>query len=144
MNYTNFQKYAYSLVVALMLVAVAGMTSNAQAQFQDRDWNRERGDDRQRRDNYPNGGYDNNDRYGNNNGYGNNGRNGRNSEYYYKEEQKGSRDGMRHGKEDAEKHRIPDPNNTKQYRNGSDPYRVGFRQAYAQSYRQFSPYRRRW
>ena len=138
MNYTKLQKYAYSLVVALMLVAVAGLTSNAQAQFQDRDWNRDHRDDRQRRDNYPNGGYDNNDRYGNN------GRNGRNSEYYYKEEQKGARDGMRHGREDAEKHRIPDPNNTKQYRNGSDPYRTGFRQAYVQSYRQFSPYRRRW
>ena len=137
MNYTKLQNHAYSLALGLMLFAVAGITSNAQAQYRDRDWNRDRWEDRQRRDNYPNGGYDNN-------GSGNNDRYGRNSDRYYKEEQKGFRDGARRGKEDAESNRIPDPNNSSHYRKGSDPYRAGFRQAYAQTYRQYSPYRRRW
>lgn len=76
-------------------------------------------------------------------GYGDNDRYGRDSKAY-KEEDKGYRDGLRRGKEDAESNRLPDPNNSSHYRKGSDPYRAGFRRGYAVNYPQYAVHRRRW
>ncbi len=136
MNNKNFKKYFYALAFALTLMTAFGIASPTQAQ--NRDWNRDRWEDRNRdnRGYYPNGGYDDY-RYGNNNRYG------RNSEYY-KQQEKGYRDGLRRGKEDAQSNRIPDPNNSSHYRKGTEPYREGFRQGFRESYRQYSQYRRRW
>lgn len=52
MNHKGFQKYSYSLVMALMLIAISGLVGNVRAQ----DWNRHRWEDQQRHDVYSNGG----------------------------------------------------------------------------------------
>jgi len=57
------------------------------------------------------------------------------------EEQKGYRDGLDRGQEDARSGRSPNPNNSSHYRSGNSLYRDGFRQGYAVGYRQFGGYR---
>ena len=47
--------------------------------------------------------------------------------YDYREEEKGYRDGLRRGREDAETRRVPDPANSSHYRKGTNAYREGFR-----------------
>ncbi len=69
---------------------------------------------------------------------------GRNSNWYREQEQKGFRDGLRRGQEDAETRRIPDPNNSSHYRKGNEAYRDGFRDGYRQGYRQYNRDRRRY
>lgn len=58
------------------------------------------------------------------------------------EEEKGYRDGLDRGQEDARTHRSFDPNNSSHYRNGNNEYREGFRRGYSVGYRQNSSYRR--
>jgi hypothetical protein len=73
--------------------------------------------------------------YGGGYGYG-----GGNNSY---EEQKGYRDGLDRGQEDARSGRSPNPNNSSHYRSGNSLYRDGFRQGYGVGYRQFGGYRGR-
>ena len=77
--------------------------------------------------NYGNYGY-------NNYGYGNYGNSS--------EEQRGYRDGLDRGREDAQTHRIADPNNSSHYRSGNSAYREGFYRGYFVSYRQYGGNRR--
>ena len=115
-------------MVAFVLVSGMAGISTAQAQGwgrwddrdryeRDRDWQRDRG------------GYDNYGRYGGN---------------YNRDVQKGYRDGLDRGQEDARDRRIPTPNNSSHYRNGNAAYREGFRRGYEEGYRQYSRGRRRW
>jgi hypothetical protein len=77
-------------------------------------------------------------------GFGSYGRGGYGGyDNYNREEEKGFRDGLRRGQEDARDRRIPDPNNSSHYRKGNDDYRRGFRQGYQSGYRQ-SAGRRIW
>src|SRR5215510_666177 len=77
--------------------------------------------------------YRNYDYYGYNNyGYGNYG--------YSSEEQRGYRDGLNRGREDAQTRRIADPNNSSHYRNGNAAYRAGFYRGYFVGYRQYGGY----
>ena len=97
------------------------------------DRNRNGVDDRYENNRY---GYDpyyrRNDGYYDNYGYGTN-----NSEY-----QKGYRDGLDRGRQDAQTNRAMDPNNSSHYRNGNSSYRAGFERGFYQSFRQYSG--RRW
>jgi len=78
---------------------------------------------------YPNSGY-----YGYNNyGYG--------AYSGSSEEQRGYRDGLDRGREDAQTHRIANPNNSSHYRSGNAAYRAGFYRGYFLGYRQYSGYR---
>ena len=89
----------------------------------DQDENNRRYDNR----GYGNGRYGNDGYYGNN-GYGNSG--------YNSEFQRGYRDGLVRGREDAQTNRVADPTNSSHFRNGSQTYREGFRQGFFESYRQ--------
>jgi len=80
--------------------------------------------------------YRNNGRYGRNDGYyGNDGQYG-NYGYNNGEVQRGFRDGLDRGQEDARDRDSFNPNNSQHYRNGSAAYREGFQRGYAQGYRQ--------
>ena len=57
------------------------------------------------------------------------------------EVQKGYRDGLDRGQEDARDRRNPTPNNSSHYRNGNAAYREGFRRGYEIGYRQYAGYR---
>lgn len=70
-------------------------------------------------------GYERNGRY-NNRGYGNDGYYGNNSVEY----QKGFRDGLQRGREDAQTNRIMNPNNSSHYRKGNAVYRQDFEQGF--------------
>jgi len=56
--------------------------------------------------------------------------------------QRGFRDGLDRGQEDARDRRSPNPNNSSHYRSGNGAYREGFRSGYAQGYRQYAGYGR--
>jgi len=58
------------------------------------------------------------------------------------EEQRGFRDGLDRGQEDARDRRSYNPNNSEHFRNGNGAYRAGFSRGYAQGYRQYGG--RRW
>ncbi len=145
MTYKKLPKYIYSLALALTLFTAFGIANTTHAQSRDRDQDRweDRREQRERqrhdRDYEPNGGYRDNGNYG---GYGNNG--GRYGGFYTRDEEKGFKDGLRRGQEDAQSRRIPDPSNSKHYRNGNSDYRNGFRQGYKRSYFQYAPARNRW
>src|SRR5215831_18673344 len=55
-------------------------------------------------------------------------------------EQKGYRDGLDRGREDARSHRRPDPNNSEHFRNGNGAYRAGFARGYRVGYGQYRGY----
>ena len=80
-------------------------------------------------------------RNGVNDRYENNGRSG-NYGYNSAEYQKGYRDGLQRGREDAQTNRAMTPNNSSHYRKGSAVYREGFERGFYESYRQYS--NRRW
>lgn len=150
-----------AFIFALLLGSGMMFETTAQAQYRDRDrnWQRDR-DDRRDRDGdwyrrrqnerarelarerwersrnrdayvyrgtrtYPYGSYGN---------YG-----GSASNY---EVQKGYRDGLDRGQEDARDRRSFNPNNSSHYRSGNAAYREGFRRGYDQGYRQYSGSRR--
>lgn len=110
-------------------------------------WQRERERERLRSRNvyvyprtYPNGGsyggtYGG---YGNYGGYRGGSYGGGNSY----EVEKGFRDGLDRGQEDARDRRSPNPNNSSHYRSGDGAYREGFRRGYEQGYRQYGGGRR--
>ena len=58
------------------------------------------------------------------------------------DEQRGYRDGLDRGQEDARDRRSPNPNNSSHYRDGNSAYRDGFRRGYAVGYRQYGGYGR--
>jgi hypothetical protein len=87
---------------------------------------------------YGNGGYGNRG-YGNG-GYGNSG--GYGGGYNNAEVQKGYRDGLDRGQEDARDRRSPTPNNSSHFRSGNAAYREGFRRGYEAGYRQYAGNRR--
>jgi hypothetical protein len=78
---------------------------------------------------YRNGGYGS---YGG--GYGGGYNNG--------EVQRGYRDGLDRGQEDARDRRSPNPNNSSHFRSGNSAYREGFVRGYQDGYRQFGGGRR--
>src|SRR5215831_15920875 len=53
-------------------------------------------------------------------------------------EQKGYRDGLNRGGEDARSGRYPTPNNSEHFRNGNAAYRQGFARGYQVGYRQYA------
>jgi hypothetical protein len=91
---------------------------------------------------YSNGGYSNGG-YGNggysNGGYGNGGysNGGYGGGYNNAEVQKGYRDGLDRGQEDARDRRSPNPNNSSHFRSGNSAYREGFVRGYQAGYRQY-------
>ena len=127
MNIQKFKKYALAFALAVGFVVVPGLSSLSAVQAQG-DWRyrQDRRDDRwdNRRDRW--------DR-----------RDGRYDSYGYnnRDEQKGFRDGLDRGREDARDRRSFNPNNSSHFRNGNGAYREGFRRGYAQGYRQ-NNYRR--
>jgi hypothetical protein len=126
MNLQKVKKYALTFALAVGFVVVPGLSSLSSVQAQD-DWRyrQNRRDDRwdRRNDRWDR----RDDRYGYNN----------------RDEQKGYRDGLDRGREDARDRRSFNPNNSSHFRNGNSAYREGFRRGYAQGYRQ-NGYSRRW
>jgi hypothetical protein len=102
----------------------------------DRNWDRGRGYVYTYPRTYPYGGY-----YGGPNGgyyggpYG--GYYGSGSGDFGYWQQKGYRDGLNRGQEDARSGRYPTPNNSEHFRNGNAAYRQGFAQGYQVGYRQY-------
>lgn len=163
MKFTGLKKIAGSL--ALGAVLATGLASAAQAQVwgrsddryerreQREEWKerqrreREEWKEQQRREREARryGGY-NNGRYGNYGGYGNYGNYGGygNSSAYRQEVEKGYRDGLDRGRQDAQTRRTPTPNNSSHYRNGNQAYREGFARGYEQAYRQYAYNGQRW
>jgi hypothetical protein len=167
MNWNRLKKAVAGTAVMFTLLLSIGVgletTAQAQDRGRDRNWQRDRDD---RRDNdwnrrqqsqrarewewrrqreqarnrtpyvyrsprsYPYGNYGGYGGYGGGNGY-NNG-----------EVQKGFRDGLDRGQEDARDRRSFNPNNSSHYRSGNGAYREGFRRGYDQGYRQSTGYRR--
>ncbi len=84
---------------------------------------------------YDNRGYGNQGNYGNRGNYGNGdyGYNNNNADF-----QKGYRDGLDRGREDAQTRRAMTPNNSSHYRSGSASYRAGFERGFNESYRRYS------
>src|SRR5438105_15165159 len=66
----------------------------------------------------------------------------RHERYDYRERDKGYRDGLDRGREDAHDRRSFDPNHSDHYRDGNRAYRDGFRKGYAQGFRQNNGNRR--
>lgn len=58
------------------------------------------------------------------------------------EVQRGYRDGLDRGQEDARDRRSPNPNNSSHFRSGNSAYRSGFVRGYQEGYRQYGGYRR--
>ncbi|MEP7341599.1 MAG: hypothetical protein ABI977_27960 [Acidobacteriota bacterium] len=129
MKIQNFKKCALAFALAVGFVIIPGLSDLSAVQAQG-DWRyrQDRRDDRwdNRRDRW--------DRRDNRNGsYG----------YNSRDEQKGFRDGLDRGQEDARDRRSFNPNNSSHFRKGNYSYREGFRRGYAQGYRQ-NNYFRRW
>ena len=59
--------------------------------------------------------------------------------YNSRESDKGFRDGLDRGRQDAKTNRVANPNNSEHFRNGNPEYRDGFRRGYFEAYRQYSP-----
>jgi hypothetical protein len=164
----NLKKAIVSLMLVSGVVLGVGAFSTANAQGWRRDRNRDgipdRYETRRGRPDFNRNGipdqYERNRRYGidrnrngvddryeyNRYGYGN-----RNYGYggYYgnggynsSEFQKGYRDGLDRGREDAQTHRAMNPNNSSHYRSGNQTYRAGFERGFYEAYRQYSG--RRW
>ena len=90
--------------------------------------------------NYPYGGYRNGGGYGGyGGGYGgySGGYGGYGGGYNNGEVQRGYRDGLDRGQEDARSGRSPNPNNSSHFRSGNSAYREGFVRGYQAGYRQF-------
>jgi len=85
---------------------------------------------------YGNGGYGN-DGYRNGGSYG-----GYGGGYNNGEVQRGYRDGLDRGQEDARDRRSPNPNNSSHFRSGNGAYREGFVRGYQVGYRQYGGGRR--
>src|SRR5262249_4097709 len=83
---------------------------------------------------YPYGGYYGGP-YGGYGGYGGYGNYGGGNFGYW--EQKGYRDGLDRGREDARSGRYPTPNNSEHFRNGNAAYRQGFARGYQIGFRQY-------
>jgi hypothetical protein len=160
MNWNQLKKGAggAALIFTILLTCGVSLETTAQAQDRhgDRNWRRDR-DDRRDRDwnrreqiqrarewewrrererarsrnsyvyrsprSYPYGGYGG-------------------ANVYNLEVQKGYRDGLDRGQEDARDRRSFNPNNSSHYRSGNSAYRDGFRRGYEQGYRQYASYRR--
>ncbi|MBS1787308.1 MAG: hypothetical protein JST85_06290 [Acidobacteria bacterium] len=87
------------------------------------------------------GRYDRNDRYRGDQGYYGNRGNYGNGDYRYNNNadfQRGYRDGLDRGREDAQSRRAMTPNNSIHYRNGSQAYRAGFERGFYESFRRYS------
>lgn len=153
----RLKKALAGLVMAASLVFCFGIitTPEAQAQRRDREWletmqrarareiarerARERARDRARqrdyrygtRRNYP---------YNGNYGYGSYGRYGG---YNNSELERGFRNGLKEGRDDAQDRDSFNPSRHSSFRDGNPAYRDGFRRGYEQGYREYG-YSRRW
>ncbi|MBX7219080.1 MAG: hypothetical protein K1Y36_03970 [Blastocatellia bacterium] len=127
------KKFA-GVFLALGLVLTSGILLGSPAQAQD--WRR----DNWRRDRYRNNRYpsqqNNRNCEPNNRGYGNYGYSNQ------REYEHGYRDGLNRGREDAQTHRTPTPNNSSHFRDGNPSYRDGFSRGYYEAYRSYASYRR--
>ena len=90
------------------------------------------------------GRYERNDRndrnHGNQGFYGNRGNYG-DGDYRYNNNadfQRGYRDGLDRGRDDAQTHRAMNPNNSSHYRSGSPAYRAGFERGFYENFRRYS------
>jgi hypothetical protein len=90
---------------------------------------------------YPRNGGGNYGYGGGNYGYGG-GNYGYGGGYNNGEVQKGYRDGLDRGQEDARDRRSPNPNNSSHFRSGNSAYREGFARGYQVGYRQYAGSRR--
>ena len=159
----KWKKGIVSLMLAVGFIVSVGAFSDANAQ--DWRWNRQRRVEQRRgdwnRDGIPDryetrrgqpdfnrngipdrvernrGYYGNNGYYRNDGYYGNGGYYGGGYGYNSAEVQKGYRDGLDRGREDAQSGRYPTPNNSQHFRNGNSAYREGFSRGYNVGYRQF-------
>jgi len=142
----RFTNVVGSIMLTGSILLSVGAASSAQAQ----DWRwerqrryeeqrrreeiiRQRQIERQRRNGYygvdrNRNGVDDRYEYTNNGYYGNN-----NPDF-----QRGYRDGLQRGREDAQTNRAMTPNNSSHYRDGNATYRAGFERGFYQSYRQYS------
>src|SRR5581483_7869224 len=149
MNYERLKKGLVSLGLAGAFAVGSGIAGASPVQAQDRERIQEREKERERerilreqgRNNrygtYRNDGYyGNGGRYGG--VYGNNGYGG----YNNAEVQRGYRDGLNRGQEDARSGRYPNPNNSSHYQSGNGAYREGFARGYQQGFRQYGGSRR--
>jgi hypothetical protein len=156
MNRLGLKKALAGLVMAASLFLTFGIisTPEAQAQRRDREWleamqrarareiardrARERARERARqrayrygtRRNYP---------YYDNYGYGSYGRYGG---YNSAEEQRGYRNGLKEGRDDAQDRDSFNPSRHSSFRDGNPAYRSGFHRGYEQGYREYGYYRR--
>lgn len=156
MNKLGLKKALAGLVMAASLFLTFGIisTPEAEAQRRDRAWleamqrarareiardrARERARQRDRQRDYRYGTRRNVPYYGNY-GYGNNGRYGG---YNSAEEQRGYRNGLKEGRDDAQDRDSFNPSRHSSFRNGNPAYRAGFRRGYEQGYREYGSYRR--
>lgn len=167
MNLKGLKKAIAGALVALTLIFSVGITgSTAQAQNRDRDRRGDRNRDRDRdgrrdsdwqrrqqiqrarelawwrqrerarnRDSYR---YQSRRNYPY---YGSSGSYGRYGGYSSGEEQRGFRNGLKEGADDARDRDSFNPNRHSSFRDGNGAYREGFHRGYVQGYRQFAGYR---
>ncbi len=132
MSMQNIKKVAAGVGLAILTVLGAGTIAGSTAQAQCVRRPLPPAPVYYRNQPYYNTGYNNGGYY--NNGY--------NNGYYAAQRDKGFRDGYDRGREDAEDHRYPNPNNSEHFRNGNPAYRDGFRYGYQRGYREYTRYRR--
>jgi len=122
MNVQKLKRYVFALALSAGFVVAPGLSILSTVQAQDR--RDQRRDERQDRRDQRQGrwGDRRDDREG---AYGNNG-----------EQQRGYRDGLNRGQEDARSRRSFNPNNSSHFKNGNAAYREGFRRGYLQGYPQ--------
>ncbi len=140
MNIQRLKKISLGIGLGIAFISSCGMilgiTAQAQGQPYDR-YLRRQSERRQWRERYR-GGYGYGDlRTYPYDGYGSYGRYG-GAYGYDNRHEKGFRDGLDRGREDARDHRFFDPNNSSHYGEGDPAYRQGFRQGYAQGYREYA------
>lgn len=167
MNKQGLKKVAAGLVIVLSLFFGIGVISTPEAQAQrrdhrwdrdrnnrrdndrDREWDRRRQAERARaiararqrqreRDRYYR--YDDRRNYPY---YGNTGRYDRYGRYDSSEVQRGYRNGLKEGLDDAEDRDSFNPSRHSSYRDGNPSYRNGFFRGYEEGYRRYA-YSRRW
>lgn len=117
----------FSVGTMLSITSQAKSLDYQQDRDRDRDGDRDRDREREREQDRAREQDRHRYRYGNNNA----------------DVQQGYRDGSNRGREDAETHRTPNPNNSEHYRGGNRAYREGFARGYSQSFREYSHRNRR-
>ena len=167
MNLERLRKVITGLAMALSLTFVSGFLLPSTAEAQDRRWEWNNRRDDYRRDNYRDRDWYRRQQieraraiqrareierarardryYGNSRNYpyyGNSGGYGRYGGYSSAEEERGYRNGLKEGRDDADDRDAFNPSRHSSFRDGNQAYRSGFYRGYQQGYREFSG--RRW